>query len=95
VAIGGAVKSKTNAAASFQRRITAANFEVAVEGRRRELLWVEKKNFQGWACSACAWGFNPSGPLIAESLDDMKSHYQEQRDKEFKSHVCAEHPRTT
>jgi hypothetical protein len=76
------------------RRITAAKFEVAVEASRRELVWVEKKNFQGWACSECAWEFNPSGPLIGESLDKMKTHYQEQRDKEFKSHVCAQHPRT-
>jgi hypothetical protein len=74
---------------------TAAIIEVAVEARRRELVWVEKKTFQGWACSKCAWEFKPTGPLIGESLDDMKSHYQEQRDKEFKLHVCAEHPRTT
>jgi hypothetical protein len=77
------------------RRITAAKVEVAVEASRRELVWVEKKNFQGWACSECAWEFNPSGPLIGESLDQMKTHYQEQRDKEFKLHVCAELPRTT
>jgi hypothetical protein len=76
-------------------RISAANFEVAVQARRRELVWVEKKNFQGWACSECAWEFNPSGPLIGESLDKMKMHYQEQRDKEFKLHVCAERSRTT
>jgi hypothetical protein len=68
---------------------------VAVEARRRELVWVEKKNFQGWACSECAWEFKPSGPLIGESLDKMKMLYQEQRDKEFKLHVCAEYPRTT
>ena len=80
-----------NTAAWFEVRLTAPNFEVAVEARRRELVWVERLNFQGWACSDCAWVFNPSGPLIAESLDKMKMHYQEQRDKEFKSHVCAEH----
>jgi hypothetical protein len=75
--------------------ITAATFEVAVEARRRELVWVEKKNFQGWACSECAWEFSAAGPLIGESLDKMKTHYQEQRDNEFKSHICGEHPRTT
>jgi|HubBroStandDraft_6_1064221.scaffolds.fasta_scaffold216678_2 hypothetical protein len=31
---------------------------------------------------------------MSESFDNMKMHYEEQRDKEFKSHVCAEHPRT-
>jgi hypothetical protein len=25
----------------------------------------------------------------------MKTHYERQRDKEFTSHVCAEHPRAT
>jgi hypothetical protein len=69
-------------------------FEVAVDARRRELVWVEKRNFQGWACSECAWAFNPSGQLIGKSLEEMKTHYQEQRDKEFKSHVCAEHPKS-
>jgi len=77
------------------RRITTPNFEVAVDARRRELAWVERHNFQGWACSECAWTFNPSGPLIDESIDEMKLHYQKQRDAEFKSHVCVEHPRTT
>jgi rubredoxin len=62
---------------------------------RRILVWVERPNFQGWACSECAWAFNPSGPPVDESIDDMKMHYEQQRDKEFKSHVCAEHPRTT
>jgi hypothetical protein len=25
----------------------------------------------------------------------MKENYEQQRDQEFKSHVCAEHPRAT
>jgi hypothetical protein len=25
----------------------------------------------------------------------MKKHYEQQRDKEFAAHVCAEHPRAT
>ena len=70
-----------------------AKFEVAVEARRRELVWIERRNFQGWACSECAWAFNPLGPLVGESLDDMKMHYEQQRDEEFKSHLCAEHLR--
>jgi hypothetical protein len=37
--------------------------------------------------------FNPSGPLLGESIDEMKRLYEQQRDKEFTSHVCAEHPR--
>jgi len=62
---------------------------------RRKLVWVERQNFQGWACTECAWVFNALGPLVGQSLDEMKSNYEKQRDKEFASHVCAEHPRVT
>lgn len=60
---------------------------------RRKLVWVESQNFQGWACSECGWAFKPAGPLVGESIDEMKMLYERQRDKEFASHVCAEHPR--
>jgi hypothetical protein len=33
--------------------------------------------------------------LLGESIDEMKMPYEQQRDKEFTSHVCAEHPRAT
>ncbi len=62
---------------------------------RRKLVWVERQDFQGWACSECAWAFNPSGPLVGKSIDEMKMRYEQQRDKEFASHLCAEHPRVT
>jgi hypothetical protein len=62
---------------------------------RRKLVWVEGQTFQGWACSECAWAFKPSGPVVDESIDDMKMHYENQRDKEFASHICAEHPRAS
>ena len=62
---------------------------------RRMLVWVERQNFQGWACTECAWQFNPLGPLVGQTIEEMKMHYEQQRDKEFTSHVCAEHPRTT
>jgi hypothetical protein len=39
--------------------------------------------------------FKPSGTLAGRSLDEMKENYEQQRLKEFKSHVCAEHPRAT
>jgi rubredoxin len=58
---------------------------------RRRLEWVERHNFQGWACSGCAWVFNPSEPPEGDSLDDMKREFEEQRAREFASHVCAEH----
>jgi hypothetical protein len=61
---------------------------------RRKLVWVESQKFQGWGCSECAWAFKPSGPLVGESLGEMKTHYERQRDQEFASHICAEHPRS-
>lgn len=66
-----------------------------MEPMGRKVVWTERQNFQGWACTECAWTFNPIGPLVGESIDEMKRIYAQQRDKEFKSHVCAEHPRTT
>ena len=62
---------------------------------RRKLDWVKRPNFQGWTCTECAWAFKPSGPLVGESIDEMKKLYEQQRDKEFAAHVCAEHPRAT
>jgi hypothetical protein len=64
-----------------------------MEETRRKLVWVESENFQGWACNACAWAFNPLGPPVGQSLSEMMIHYERLRDSEFASHVCAEHPR--
>jgi hypothetical protein len=59
----------------------------------RKLEWTERPNFQGWACTECAWVFIPSWPLVGKSIDEMKTNFGQQRDEEFASHVCAEHPR--
>jgi len=59
---------------------------------RREMVWVERERFQGWACSECTWQFSPSGAPTGNSIAEMKEHYERQRDKEFMSHACAEHP---
>jgi hypothetical protein len=37
--------------------------------------------------------FSPSWPLVGKSIDEMKTNFGQQRDEEFASHVCAEHPR--
>jgi hypothetical protein len=79
----------------FQRSISAPSLEVAMEPLRRKLVWAERPNFRGWACAGCAWVFNPIGSPVGESIDEMKMNYERQRDKEFKSHVCAEHPTAT
>ena len=89
-----AAPSETNATPSF-RSITRQISECAIEAMRRELIWVERQNFQGWACTECAWAFNPSGPLVGGSIVEMMAIYKRQRDKEFTSHVCAKHPRVT
>jgi hypothetical protein len=60
----------------------------------RRMLWLDQGQFRGWACSECAWMFNPSGPLVGKTIEEMKQRYETERDKEFKSHVCAAHPRT-
>jgi hypothetical protein len=78
---------------AFQRNLTAPNLEVAMEATRRKLTWIEEKHFWGWGCSECAWLFRPLGPLVGQSIDEMKRKYGEQRDTEFASHVCAEHSR--
>jgi hypothetical protein len=62
---------------------------------RHKLVWVERPNFLGWACSECAWVFNPSRPLVGNSIEEMKTKFGEERDKEFASHSCAEHPRAS
>jgi hypothetical protein len=61
----------------------------------RELVWVEKERFQGWACSACAWEFKSSGPITGITIEEMKRNYEQQRDKEFKAHACAKYPKLT
>jgi hypothetical protein len=64
-----------------------------MEAKRRTVVRLERQIFRGWGCSECAWEFNPSGPIVGESIEEMKVHYELRRDKEFTSHVCAEHPR--
>jgi hypothetical protein len=60
----------------------------------RELVWIEQKQFRGFGCSECAWVFNSAGAPTGNSFDEMMRNFELQRDKEFRLHVCAEHPRT-
>jgi len=66
-----------------------------MEPKRRKLEWVERPTFQGWACTECAWVFDSSWPLVGKSIEEMKTNFGQQRDKEFASHVCGQHPRAT
>jgi hypothetical protein len=59
----------------------------------RKLVWIEKQRFQGFGCSECTWRFKSSGPPTGRSFDEMLRNFELQRDKEFTSHVCADHPK--
>ena len=58
----------------------------------RKLVWIELKHFRGFGCSECGWRFKPPGDPEGKSFDEMMRNFELQRDKEFESHVCADHP---
>jgi hypothetical protein len=59
------------------------------------MVWVQRERFMGWACPECAWEFNPSGIPTGNTLAEIKQQYENMRDKEFQSHVCAEYPKSS
>jgi len=59
----------------------------------RELVWIDQSRFRGWGCSQCAWIFNPQGPPNGPTFDAMLRDFEARRDKEFASHICANHAR--
>jgi hypothetical protein len=63
------------------------------ESSSRKVVWIEGMSLEGWGCSECAWVFNPSGPPIGKTLEEMKQNFQMQLFEEFASHDCAEHLR--
>jgi hypothetical protein len=62
------------------------------ESSSGRLVWVEGQSVDGRGCSECAWVFNPSGPAIGKSLDEMKRNFQMQFSEEFAPTLCAKHP---
>ena len=48
-----------------------------MEAMRRKLVWVKTENFEGWACADCAGAFKPSGPVVGNSIEEMKTHYEQ------------------
>ena len=56
------------------------------------LVWIDEKRFRGFGCSECAWVFSPSGSPAGNSFNEMMRNFELQRDREFSSHVCADHP---
>jgi hypothetical protein len=61
----------------------------------RKLEWIKSQNFQGFGCSECDWGFNPSGALAGDSIDEMKRKYEAERDKGFAAHTCVKRTTST
>jgi hypothetical protein len=59
----------------------------------RALVWIEQERFRGFACSECRWRFKPSSVPTGVSFDEMMNNFELQRDKEFASHVCDDHPK--
>jgi hypothetical protein len=57
----------------------------------RKLVWIERDRFRGFGCSECGWRFKASGTPADTSFAEMIRTFELQRDKEFRSHVCAEH----
>jgi hypothetical protein len=58
----------------------------------RQMVWIKTTRIEAWACSECAWTFSPLDPPRGNSLEEMKQNYERQRDNEYASHVCADHP---
>jgi|HubBroStandDraft_2_1064218.scaffolds.fasta_scaffold00480_10 hypothetical protein len=60
----------------------------------RKLVWIEQQRFRGFGCSECRWRFKRSGTPKGGNFNEMMRNFEAQRDKEFTSHVCGDHPRT-
>jgi hypothetical protein len=59
----------------------------------RNVVWIEEQRFRGFACSECSWRFDSSAAPTGKSFDEMMRNFELQRDQEFASHLCADHPR--
>ena len=46
-----------------------------------EMVWVEGERFMGWACSECAWQFNPSAIPAGNTLGEIRQNYGRQRER--------------
>jgi hypothetical protein len=60
---------------------------------RRKMVWIEQPGFGGFGCSECGWRFEPSNAPTGTSFEEMKLSLGLQLDKQFTSHVCADHPK--
>jgi hypothetical protein len=94
------VHSLSEASRDWQKKLGSNLGQLSAENgvkrwMPRKLVWVEETRFRGFASSECSWRFDfvqlrPTG----KSFDEMMRNFELQRDKEFTSHVCANHPKT-
>jgi hypothetical protein len=59
----------------------------------RQMVRIKTARAQGWGCSQCDWTFNPLGPPLGNSLDEMMQNYEREREMEYLLHSCAQYPR--
>jgi hypothetical protein len=75
-----------NSTQAGQRSVMAARVS-------RQMVWTKTPQMEAWTCFACSWAFQPFGPPRGNSLQEMMTNYELQRDKEYASHVCREFPK--
>jgi len=59
----------------------------------RTMVWTKTPQMEAWTCFACSWAFQPFGPPRGNSMQEMMTNYELQRDQEYASHVCAQCPK--
>jgi len=72
-------------------RQAGTRWGAATNTMSRKLVWIEQERFRGFGCSECNWRFKPPDPATGASFDEMMRNFEQQRDKAFASHGCADH----
>jgi hypothetical protein len=57
------------------------------------MVWIEQPGLGGIGCSECGWRFETSNAPIGVSFEETRLNLGLRLDKEFASHVCADHPK--
>jgi hypothetical protein len=60
-----------------------------------KLSGIKSESFVDFGCSEGDRVFNPFGPVVGDSLEEMKKKYEAKCDREFAARVCARHPGVT
>jgi hypothetical protein len=58
---------------------------------KRELVWIKEKS--NWGCTECAWVFSAANVRMEGPLEDMLHRFEEERQREFHQHSCADNPK--